>query len=813
MKLNNLFKWSAAHVAWLTMAMSPVAMGAEAEKLTKQKLAQYVQEFGLNKKTTLGQFWEKSKVYYPGYVYKELEAFVQQNRNLEMPEFIVSSGKASDGSEIPNLQLVQNGRVNSIQFFEQKNKWAKFNNTVLSVIDLQRPEDIFTRLKANDIRLKNEADVLQKKNQSSTGASKLKNQSDMQKDFARFNGFPRVTPQLWKSLTPIQRAGFFVNIRLLWHDAQKVLDTVPVSKLKKDGKSSSAEFIFNSLFAEAVAKSPNGTEVMPPPTKGSAVKPGAKPLPVAPSVPTTASSTKSSQQVYDAKSCIVAGYVGVYDTVNNSNGEDRPGCSVDLAIKRYQDRETKSGKVASIADANKWCVDNNKNSTDFIACNPIVYGYPSGSPACANKLDKSFQTATHFNQGCDKQSPLNNTKVPLFPDKDYSNIMPPDKRIAMIEADQKEQGFILTKNFLEGVLKSDGKDKPMLAAFQKGEWTKDLDDELVRIQNAFEGEIDGAIKTCEADIKYKNERNQKGACDQLHRRWLFTEKFLNPIRAKMCAQGTSYAGPFDKVSAIDANSQLCLCNSDKKTMVPLGKLAIDRCPSIEGQLSTFPPVKAAEDLAVVCPKGSIASATSGNSNCVCSNNPQKAVLSTDSEKQVDEKCEDKSNAWKWALGAGVGIIALLAIFNRHNTKKPVNPPNPPPLCDANKKLVGGGCVCTAVCPANQTQNSASCGCSGEPAQKCPAPKLGSFPDCSCPGSGTCASGQQIFDQSTCQCTNKPEPVTCPNRKVAPENSLTKCDKCPDGSFETTAGCAKPNEGGGGNNCPTGNCNGGGPNRK
>ena len=89
----NLLKWTAVQAACLTMVFSPLAYGLEAEKLSKQQLNTYVQEFGLNQKITLGEFWEKSKAYYPGHMYSEIEAFVQQNKNVEMPQVEVSSSK------------------------------------------------------------------------------------------------------------------------------------------------------------------------------------------------------------------------------------------------------------------------------------------------------------------------------------------------------------------------------------------------------------------------------------------------------------------------------------------------------------------------------------------------------------------------------------------------------------------------------------------------------------------------------------------------------------------------------------------------
>lgn len=811
MKFLNVIKWIAAHAAWLTMAFSPVALGAEAEKISKQKLAQYLQEFGLNKKTTVGEFWEKSKAYYPGYMYKEVEAFVQQNKNVQMPEIVLSSVQATDGTEIPSLQFTQNGKTNAVQFFSEKNKWAKFNSTALSTQDLEHPEEIFTRLQASDIRVKKEADLAQLKSESSRSL-KLKNQSQQQKDLARFKGFPRMTPQLWKAMTPVQRASFFVNMRLMWRDAQKVLDSAMTVTNRSDRKNSSAEYFFNSFLSEANAEGTAGTAQLPDPAirlssmkkpaateKVSAVKSGQTEVPA----------KKPAPRVFDANSCIVAGYVGGYDTVDNNRGKNRQGCSVEKAIDSYRARELLNDNgVSAIANANSQC--SAAKGSNFIACNPLVYGYPSGKPACVNKSDSSFQTATHYQGACDAQSPLTSSKEPLFKDKDYSNIVPREKQIAMIEADQEKQKNELTKQFLNGVLNAK-EDKNLFNAFQKGDWSKELDNELVRIQSSFEEEINGAIKTCEADTKNRNEANQKGACDQLHRRWLFTEKFLIPIRAKACAPGTKYIGSDKKLDDLSKIPLLCQCESDPTKNFPLGKDSGAQCSGAvaPAEAGGAPVVEKS------CPLGTNLQQGGDENKCVCSNNKEIILASTTPPEKVKELCEGKSNLWKWALG-GLGVLALLALFNRHKDKNP-DPikVSTPPMCGAGKQMVGTSCVCSTACAPGQDQNAISCACSSVPPLKtCVAPKVGVPPACNCPLTNGCTPGQQIYNQMTCQCDSVIQPITCPNGSKPTGNSLSNCPKCANGSLQPVGGCPVPHEGGSGKPpCPNGNCVGGVPTAK
>ena len=71
--LRQCVRWTAIHLACLTMVFSPVAMGREAEALNEKVLQMYLQEFGLTgKKVTLGEFWEKTKNYFPPFVHKDL---------------------------------------------------------------------------------------------------------------------------------------------------------------------------------------------------------------------------------------------------------------------------------------------------------------------------------------------------------------------------------------------------------------------------------------------------------------------------------------------------------------------------------------------------------------------------------------------------------------------------------------------------------------------------------------------------------------------------------------------------------------------
>ena len=102
--LMSLFSWTITHISWMTMAFSPVALGKEAENFQIQKLQSDVQELGLNKKTTVAEFWNKSKFYIPGFVYAGFEKYSKLNSTKLM--------RSSRLASAPRLGTLDLGALN-----------------------------------------------------------------------------------------------------------------------------------------------------------------------------------------------------------------------------------------------------------------------------------------------------------------------------------------------------------------------------------------------------------------------------------------------------------------------------------------------------------------------------------------------------------------------------------------------------------------------------------------------------------------------------------------------------------------------------
>lgn len=795
-------RFTASALASATMVLTPVAQGREVQNLNKERLAQRMQSYGLNRTMTVGEFWMKIKADVPGHMYKDLEAFAKANKNMKMPEMELSSARATDGSEIPVLRITQNGKTHTLQYFGEKNKFAKLNGVTLSEADLKQPREAFARIEASDSRLKKEANAYRAKMSKMSAAQKAGSPRALQfqKDMARFAGFPRVTPVLWKSMTRQQRADYIVKMRMMWLSARKVLSLSngPAAKAAPVKKKESAliENFYKIIFGQEAEANP----------------PAAGPY---------------------SGDCVVAGYIGTYEP-------DGRTCRVNNALtsERYT-----QGELAFVGAASQSCQQS--NGSNFVACNPVIYGYPGGNAFCVNKTDPRFQIATHFPGPCDEASRLTDDsilgQITWSTSGDYTSGQPRPAQIAAIEANQRNNDFALSKQYLEGVLRQGGKlaRDADLQTIIDGAWTKQMDDELVRIQSQFEAEIQHAIGLCEASIAQNgvsaHERNQIGACDQLHRRWLFTERFIAQFRAKACDPSADYIGKYENAAESSFNpdgsasektalnkrqideqgTNLCQCKDDANRKVNFGQACGAMVPPSQPPSqppSVTPPVNC---------EAQYPGATGLDAQCKC---PNGQPPERDDGRW---ECDDDGGGFPWLLVGGAALIgACLFIFckggdkdkppvlcpngqpapNRDVNQCPLLCPNgqpapnrdlaqcpgTPPTCTAPLVGTPPACACGNTCPAGTTRNETTCSCDQNPPPPvCEAPKVGTPPNCACAGDASCTPPQKIYNMVTCQCENVPQPPVCADGTPAPNGNLANCPKCPDGSYRPAGGCPPP----------------------
>ncbi len=572
--------WTMAHISWMTMAFSPVALGQQAENIKAQDLKFTIQALNLNKKMTVKEFWEKTKAEYPGYAYYEIEEFIKQNPKALMPQFEVRTVKGSKGQEVPVITFTDGGKTHSVQIFGDEKNYLKFNGITVSEAESTQPSKIFQKLIDNDSKLKKQYnDAVTKtavaENRTYRTEMKPKATTKNKGRFSSFNGFARVTPQMWASMSKFDRAQYLVQMRMVWTEARKVnfisdQQRSPASQPSKKPrkKTSSLENMYKVFFGQDVEANTNSPKwadvwtaescaqkaketgenyVFQPPT---AAKPfagceiaGSKPTP--PSRAAGGGSTPAPSPIVTdtpgALECINAGWITQNDAKKCSYAHISKGTS-----NRY-DKEF----VQSIV---KDCKSNE------VACNPLTFGYlESGKTKCfpptgsrTGPATNNAQKATHFGGPCDVVNPLTSDAFT----KDANNALNEfklrnankyasnrDAQLAAIEEDQAKDTYAKTQQYLDSVLKHNSKGTMAELLDGKTAWNKEIDDLLVQTQESFEKEINRAIEICEKTAlnpRQKDKANQQGACDQLHRRWLFAEQFISKYRQNACPAPTQY---------------------------------------------------------------------------------------------------------------------------------------------------------------------------------------------------------------------------------------------------------------------------------
>lgn len=651
---KNLFKaasWAVTHVSWMTMVISPVAMGKEAENKTAEYYKQFIHEIGLDHKMTVSDFWSKVKADLPGYAYFEIEQLYKTNPNALMPQFEVKSSKDSSGNMVPVLSFTENGKSHTVQIFGDKQKYLKFDNVVMSEVAAKNPATLFQKLIEADSKLneKYKQDVLKLEQPSYTSEKTLAPRYD----FSTFKGFDRVTPEMWKSMSQEARASYIIQMRALWTEARKVnfyteqKEPQPLKvKEKASKKTSSLEKMFKMLLVdEAVADvdADNGA------TAQEVVK------------------VKTKVKDPNADSCVVAGWVSSYGKGNGSNYNKNKTNACSLAQLKANPKYS-SNPIASKALSN--CAGQNQ-----MACNPMVFGYQAnGATICVSTITgnqnyntaakNNFQKATWFGGPCDSVNQLTKTANQFNlndkPGQKYDenqkrinadgtvNEKVADEQIGLIEKDQVQDQYKMTQNFLNSILASKNTD---LTKVLNGEWTKEFDDMFVDMQVGFEKEINEAIRSCEVSVGFPKQADQlqKGACDQLHRRWIFTERFISQYRAKACMSPASYNWDFNtnktlskkdltalnKVKSAaftEQNKNLpCSCEVDGKKITLNFKESSDKCN------------KSVVVAPLICPQGSDQKEADTKGQCSCTIPPDadnnEQVISFEPKSGLPKECQ------------------------------------------------------------------------------------------------------------------------------------------------------------------------------
>lgn len=764
MKLNTVsqlwqksIRWSLTWVSVGTMVWTPVAMGQEAQRITQQQIQGALDTIGLNRQMTVGEFYIKNKELFPERIRRDLEPALMKFKNERMPQFEVVSSKATDGADVATVRVSSPIGLLNLQWFGEPNRYLKFQNTNLTEIDIINFDDMLHRVMAGDEKIrrqffKNDEDfskAMQGAASTAKAAAAGVVTSSATKKTMAFAGMPTLSKEAWAKMSMKERAGYIIQMRLLWNDARRVLQLAPKQKTSRLETTSGVEAVAREieLGAQVFQKWASLLMLLNPAVQAKSGKPK-KPVNSdgqaadQPDLGTDAGSKASGS----SNSCIVAGYISKY------KGNV---CDVKSIYSAYDGAPNEL-----VQKANAACADDQGS----IACNPFIYGTPNGAPKCVTPSKKGeFQVATHFDGPCDKASRLTTeTKATSFLKKDLKNGSRYDNEnrsmsdAQLQEQYESEQGSNpqLVDNFVNGLLKFKGlkeiKSDSILT-------TSDLD-QLVEIQGSFNKEITSAKNSCEAAAKNKkNEKNFWGACDQLHRRFLSVANFLKQT-----------PGCKDK-GEINSDSLMCSCPAPKPgasstkevppgascSSVPDSPAADSSAPPANGSgVGNKPPKPSADSCEAQYPGISQDQMTA---DCKCKNGKQPVNSSFDGQDswscgkaggdRVAETCGFFCSAGKFLKKFALPVVATAAVG--YLLYKLLKPKIPKLNAAADTCPNGSKAPCTQKCSGNFVALAdGTCGCNA------------------------CGGGQVVTSSTDCTCVN-------------PSTSTTTTYTCPDGTTKVT----------------------------
>ena len=708
----------------MTMVLSPVAQGAQAESVPKETLERMLSEIGLNRQITVGEFFKKNKHLFTEGIRKEVEPMMDKFKDQMMPTFEITMLQNPNGEKTPVLRVTDQGQLYSIQMFQDENKAVKFDNTELDAQEVVNFNLMIEKLYYHEPRLRKIVGGSDK--MSAVGVPQSK----------PFTGLPEINPKVWESYSVKEKAQYIYNLRKLWTQSNLILEQV--EKKQKTKRSTKTSF-FNFLMSDSFA-GPTLRKDKPVPGSVKTGKAGQKKMGYR--------DNTDNLDVTDDNTCVVAGYISMY-----RNGK----CSADMSVirKKYNIAEGQNPKMDA---AIQYC-----EAKGQMACNSFVYGLDnSGNGICIPKTGDDFQKATHANGPCEKASPLGPDVPFLVNDKlknedRYAESNLQIKDLESYYSDQLAKDVNYQSNierFLMSMTVSDGKNVNFNEAL-----SLDVVKQLQLIQDEFNKNITNARDACKAAAKNKQyDKNFWGACDQLQRRFLFVREFLK-----------NKPGCPDKQAPKE--NFMCACPNGAEDVTPGSKcsdkpaVATEPTPTTsetqtadQGQCN--PACKEKE----IC-KNLNTAHYGGRDKWACIPDTVGGGSSGSSNSAL---VDGLLKVGKWLL-IGVGLYA------GYKFVLPLLFPKKPKLNAAADPCANGSIpACGRTCPTGQALlTSGICGCQGCP----PGSSITSAVNCTCSTTSvtttliTCSDGvTQVENISSCPATAN---IKCPNGTY-----VTNINLCP-----------------------------------
>lgn len=348
----KLFKYSAAFTAAFSMAIVPLAQGAEAKatakmyaeakaraqatkvdyNIDKKAVQEFLKYTGLatKKKMTVGEFHAKMRPFYPRTLRAQMDEWARMNRNELMPEFQATTYKDSEGKERVRLMMTKDGQTVTASYNPDDNaKFVKVNNVFLTKDDIKYHEQAIRKIVH--------------------GNKPIKDQMNKTKPKSQFKQSILLSYEEYSRLTAKERAGYLLKVRYVLENSERVMAAyygkTAMNEMKK-------EFFVQWLMMEEA----------------------------------NAAGTKQIRGAKPGDPCIVAGYLASY-------GND------------YSCGGTGPGRAKLIQEMEQWGGGRCTNGT--VSCNPLVYGFNSnGSAICVKNAGKNSEIYNSTSQACPSASPL-----------------------------------------------------------------------------------------------------------------------------------------------------------------------------------------------------------------------------------------------------------------------------------------------------------------------------------------------------------------------------------------------------------------------
>ncbi|MCB0369106.1 MAG: hypothetical protein KDD45_06540 [Bdellovibrionales bacterium] len=200
--------------------------------------------------------------------------------------------------------------------------------------------------------------------------------------------------KVWQKFSPRKKAEFLLRYRQLLAAARKVYGKNPV-KVVSDRSPASDSFVKAFLLGEDAFAENAGVEINP-----------VTPPPAHQDVTHLDPLTKVNET---ANKLQIPQFLGQGETVNGRKG---PSCIIAGYAMEWSGNSCKwSSRKSEVfgSDESKEC--QTRNGSGWVACQPITYIQPDGSPVCINTKDRaSLQKATHPDGPCEAGSKLSSAQ-------------------------------------------------------------------------------------------------------------------------------------------------------------------------------------------------------------------------------------------------------------------------------------------------------------------------------------------------------------------------------------------------------------------